>query len=60
MSEVNVSCLVLSVNLGEFCIHLFNTTITGTNFLWWFEYAWPMESGTIWKRGLVGVGVALL
>jgi hypothetical protein len=27
---------------------------------WWFEYAWTMESGTIRKCSLVGVGVALL
>ena len=28
--------------------------------LWWFEYAWPMGSGTIRRRGLVGVGVVCL
>ena len=28
--------------------------------LWWFEYAWSMESGTIRICGFVGVGVALL
>ena len=28
--------------------------------LWWFEYAWPMGSGTIRKCGLNGGNVALL
>jgi hypothetical protein len=28
--------------------------------LLWFEYAWPMGSGTIRRCGLVGVGTALL
>jgi hypothetical protein len=28
--------------------------------LWWFEYAWPMGSGTLRRCGLVGVGLALL
>jgi hypothetical protein len=27
--------------------------------MWWFEYAWLMESGTIRRCGLVEVGVAL-
>jgi hypothetical protein len=30
------------------------------NTLWWFEYAWPMGSGTISKCGLIGGSVALL
>ena len=28
--------------------------------LWWFEDAWPMESGAVRRCGLVGIGVALL
>lgn len=28
--------------------------------LWWFEYAYPMGSGTIRGCGLVKIGVALL
>jgi hypothetical protein len=28
--------------------------------MWWFEYAWPMESDTIRRCGLVRIGVALL
>jgi hypothetical protein len=28
--------------------------------LWWFKYAWPIESDTIRRCGLVGIGVALL
>ena len=28
--------------------------------MWWFEYAWPMGSGTVRRRGLVGIGVDLL
>ena len=28
--------------------------------LWWFEYAWPMESDTIRRCGLIGIGMALL
>ena len=28
--------------------------------MWWFEYAWPMESGNIRRCGFVGGGVVLL
>ena len=28
--------------------------------LWWFEYAWPIGSGSIWTCGFVGIGVALV
>ena len=28
--------------------------------LWWFEYAWPLGSGTIKRYGLAGIGAALL
>jgi len=28
--------------------------------VWWFEYAWPMENGTIRMYDLVGIGVVLL
>jgi hypothetical protein len=27
---------------------------------WWFEYAWPMGSGTLKRYGLVRIGMALL
>jgi hypothetical protein len=26
----------------------------------WFEYGWPMESVTVRRCGLIGVGMALL
>jgi hypothetical protein len=28
--------------------------------MWWFEYPWPMGSGTIRSCSLVGVGMTLL
>jgi hypothetical protein len=28
--------------------------------MWWFEYAWPIESGTIRRCDLVRIGVASL
>jgi hypothetical protein len=28
--------------------------------VWWFEYGWPVGSGTIRRCGLIGGGVALL
>lgn len=31
----------------------------GWVYFWWFEYAWPMESGSIRRCGLVGGGVSL-
>jgi hypothetical protein len=40
-------------------IQLKRVVLKGIMVLWWFEYAWPIGSGTIKQYGLVGIGVAL-
>jgi hypothetical protein len=30
------------------------------DYAWWLEYTYSMGSATIWRYGLVGLGVALL
>ena len=43
-------------------IELMCTALSGNyvTCMWWFEYAWPMGSGTIRKCSIVGVGLGLL